>query len=174
VPRDQPYPLVLQPGILSIDQLLWMAQEKVREVYARTRNLASLNKADAWWIMLTFESGLVGVIEQSYWMPDIRLLWCDVHFEAVGTQATYQFHEPNDATWLWTKEVTSSPDFYLIPELFGRYTGALVDQMAYFADCLTRGERPTIGTLAEAREALRVGLAVTQSAAQGAPVRLGA
>src|SRR5262249_20300987 len=107
VPRDQPYPLILQPGILSIDQLLCMAQDKVREVYARTRSLASPGKADAWWIMLTFESGLIGVIEQSYFVPDIRLLWCDVHFEAVGTQATYQFHEPNDSAWLWTKEVSS-------------------------------------------------------------------
>lgn len=172
VPRDQPYPLILQPGILSIDQLLWLGGGKVREVYARTRSMVDDKKADAWWIMLTFDSGLIGVIEQSWFMPDIRLLWCDIHFEAVGTQATYQFHEPNDSAWLWTKEASRSPDFYLLPEVHGRYVGALVDQMAYFADCIARGASPTIGTLAEAREALRVGLAITESAARGAAIQL--
>jgi len=172
VPRDQPYPLILQPGILSIDQLLWLGGSRVREVYARTRSLSNPAKADAWWIMLTFENGLVGVIEQSWFMPDIRLLWCDVHFEAVGTQATYQFHEPNDSNWLWTPEVTRHSDFYLLSELHGRATGALANQLAYFAEHIAAGQTPAIGTLAEAYEALRVGLAITESAACGRAIQL--
>jgi len=36
-PRFKPFPLILQPGIHTIDQLLWLAQEEVKEVYTRTR-----------------------------------------------------------------------------------------------------------------------------------------
>lgn len=46
-PRFKPYPLVIQPGIHTIDQLLWMAGEEVREVYARTRSMAEPGRPDA-------------------------------------------------------------------------------------------------------------------------------
>lgn len=170
--RDKPYPLILQPGVHTIDQLLWMAQEKVKEVYTRTRSLVDPQHADAWWTMLTFESGLVGVIEQSFFMPDRRLYWSDVHLEVVGTLGTAHIKEPNDATWVWTPEATANPDLYLAPELHGRIIGALEAELAYFADCVIRNQSPALGTLQDAREALRVGLAIVESAEKGKPVHL--
>jgi predicted dehydrogenase len=172
VPRDKPYPLILQPGVLSIDQLLWMAGEPAREVYARTRAMVEPHHPDAWWVMITFQSGLIGVIEQSWFMPDRRLFWCDVHFEAVGTQGTLQFSEPNDAAWMWTPDATSAPDLYLLPEVHGRSVGALVDQLTYFADCVNRGQAPTQGSLRDHKAALEVGLAAVESAATNQVVRL--
>jgi UDP-N-acetylglucosamine 3-dehydrogenase len=172
VPRDKPYPLILQPGILSIDQLLWMAGEPVREVYARSRALVEPHHADSWWAMLTFASGLVGVIEQSWFMPDRRLFWCDVHFEAVGTQASLHISEPSDAAWVWTPEATMAPDFFLLPEVHGRSVGALVDQLTYFADCLNRGETPVQGSLSDHRAALLVGQAILESAARNQIIKL--
>lgn len=172
VPRDKPYPLILQPGVLSIDQLLWMAGEPVREVYARSRALVEPHHPDAWWAMLTFESGLIGVIEQSWFMPDRRLFWCDVHFEAVGVQGTLHISEPSDAVWVWTPEATIAPDLFLLPELHGRAVGALVDQLTYFADCVLRGQAPHQGSLRDHRAALQVGLAILESAARNQVIRL--
>ena len=163
-PRFKSFPLILQPGIHTIDQLLWLAGEEVKEVYARSRNVVETDRADTWWATLTFESGLIGVIEQSFFVPDSRLYWCDVHLEVVGTEGTAKITEPNDAAWNWTADTTQSPDLFLAPELHGRVTGALEAELAYFARCVTEKRAPQLATLEDARKSLRVGLAIMQSA----------
>jgi predicted dehydrogenase len=122
--------------------------------------------------MLTFESGLVGVIEQSWFVPDRRLFWGDIHLEVVGMQGTAHITEPNDGSWMRTPEATVYPDSYLMPQLHGKMVGALEDELAYFAECVTHNRRPTHGTLAEAREALRVGLTIVESATSGKAISL--
>ena len=171
-PRFKSYPLVIQPGIHTIDQLLWMAGEEVREVYARNRSMAEPGRPDTWWAMLTFESGLVGVIEQSFFMPDGRLYWSDAGLEVVGTDGTAHITEPNDAAWIWTGEATSSPDLYLSPELHGRIVGALEQELTHFADCVIERRTPAHGTLRDARNALNVGLAVVASAREERAIHL--
>jgi UDP-N-acetylglucosamine 3-dehydrogenase len=167
-----PDPRILQPGIHTIDLLLWLAREEVRQVYTRTRNMVDQNNPDVWWTMLTFESGLIGVIEKSYFMPDRKLFWADYHVEVVGTKETVHITEPNDATWVWTPAGTLNPELYFTSELHGKMVGALADELAYFADCVVQGRSPTLGTLQEARAALRVGLAVVESAKTGEVVQL--
>ncbi|MDP6982016.1 MAG: Gfo/Idh/MocA family oxidoreductase [Candidatus Latescibacteria bacterium] len=165
-PRFRPYPLILQPGIHTIDQLLWLADEQVTEVYARSRSLVEVDRPDAWWVMLTFESGLVGVIEQSWFVPDQRLYWSDVHLEIVGTKGTAHIREPSDAGWIWTGEAVEAPDAFLAPQVHGRITGALEAELAHFADCVAGGRTP-LCTLEDARASLAVGLAVVESARTG-------
>lgn len=171
-PRFKPFPLILQPGIHTIDQLLWMAQEEVREVYTRTRSLVDPGRTDALWTMLTFESGVVGVIEQSFFLPSRELHWSDVHLEVVGTAGSAHIKEPNDAAWIWTGETVENPDLYLVPELHGRITGALEAELGYFADCVVQGRPPILSSLRDAHNALRVGLAIVESAERGKAVRL--
>ena len=172
-PRFELYPLILQPGIHTIDQLLWIAAEEVREVYARGRGIVDPARPDTWWAMLTFESGLLGVIEQSWFVPNRQLNWCDVRLEIVGTSGTAQIKEPGDATWIWTEETVEAPDTYLAPEVHGRISGALEAELAHFASCIAQGRAP-LCTLQDAHEALAVGLAIVESAERGAPVSLGA
>jgi predicted dehydrogenase len=163
-PRFKSFPLILQPGIHTIDQLLWLSGEDVKEVYARSRNVVETDRADTWWATLTFKSGLIGVIEQSFFVPDSKLYWCDVHLEVVGTEGTAKISEPNDAAWNWTAEATRSPDLFLAPEIHGRVTGALEAELAYFTRCVVENRAPALGTLEDARNSLRVGLAIMQSA----------
>ena len=171
-PRFKPFPLILQPGIHTIDQLLWMAREEVVEVYTRTRSLVDPGRVDVWWTMLTFESGLVGVIEQSFFLPSRELHWSDVHLEVVGSAGSAHIKEPNDASWIWTGEKVESPDLYLVPELHGKITGALEAELAYFADCVIQNQLPALSSLQDAHDALRVGLAIVESAEKNRAVRL--
>jgi predicted dehydrogenase len=97
-------------------------------------------------------------------MPDRRLYWSDAGLEVVGTDGTAHIAEPNDASWIWTGEATSSPDLYLAPELHGRIVGAMEQELTHFADCVIEHRNPEHGTLQEARNALRVGLAIVESA----------
>ena len=171
-PRFRPYPLILQPGIHTIDQLLWLAGEPVVEVYARARCMVEPERPDTWWAMLTFASGLVGVIEQSWFVPDRRLHWSDVHLEVVGTEGTAHLAEPSDANWIWTGDSVESPDAFLAPEVHGRIGGALEAELAHFAHCAGGALKKPLCTLQEARRALAVGLVIVESAERGGVVRL--
>jgi UDP-N-acetylglucosamine 3-dehydrogenase len=171
-PRFKPYPLILQPGVHTIDQLLWLAGDRVCEVYARTRCMVDPDRPDAWWATLTFENGTIGVIEQSWFVPNKKLYWSDVHLEVVGTDGTAHIREPNDASWTWTAESVENADLYLAPEVHGRISGALEAELAHFADCVSSGTQNTLCSLQDARDALTVGLAIVESGEQGRPVVL--
>ena len=90
----------------------------------------------------------------------------------MGTDGTAHISEPNDASWIWTGEATSSPDLYLSPEVHGRIVGALEQELTHFADCVIGRRNPAHGTLREARNALRVGLAIVESARKEQAVHL--
>ena len=169
-PRFKPYPLILQPGIHTIDQLLWLIGDRVCEVYARKRCMVDPDRADAWWVTLTFENGSIGVIEQSWFVPNKELYWSDVHLEVVGTDGTAHVREPNDASWMWTGESVENADLFLAPEVHGRISGALEAELAHFADCVAERRQTTLCNLQDARDALAVGLAIVESAAKGTPV----
>lgn len=171
-PRFKSFPLILQPGIHTIDQLLWLAQDEVKEVYARSRSVVDTDRADTWWATLTFKNGLVGVIEQSFFVPDSRLSWCDVHLEVVGTEGTAKISEPGDSAWYWNTDATRSPDLFLAPELHGRVTGALEAELSYFADCVIENRPPELGTLEQAKKNLDAGLAIMASAERNEIIRL--
>ena len=58
------------------------------------------------------------------------------------------------------------------PEIHGRSSGALRDELAYFANCVATGEAPTVITPEESRAAVEACLAAEQSARTGEVVRL--
>ena len=64
------------------------------------------------------------------------------------------------------------PDTTYWPTIHGRLQGALRDELAYFANCVATGEKPTVITPEESREAVRACLAAEQSAAIGQVVKL--
>jgi predicted dehydrogenase len=63
------------------------------------------------------------------------------------------------------------PDTLYWPEIHGAIAGALRAEMSYFADCVVRGEAPTVVTPAEARAAVAVLAAAERSAQTGKVVR---
>ncbi len=114
----------------------------------------------------------MGVIEQSFFLPSRELYWSDVHLEVVGTAGSAHIKEPNDAAWIWTEEKVENPDLYLAPELHGKIGGALEAELAYFADCVIGGQTPELSSLQDAHEALRVGMAIVESAEKRKAIQL--
>jgi predicted dehydrogenase len=56
--------------------------------------------------------------------------------------------------------------------MHGEPTGALRAEMSYFVDCVARGKKPAVVTLAEARAAVEAVAAAEKSAQTGRVVRL--
>lgn len=173
-PRFQCWPLIIEPGIHTVDMLIWLAGSRVGRVYAVGRCHNEWNITDTWWATLEFASGAVGVIEQVWHIPEEAPAdWPhDNYLEVIGTKGTAQMRDPTDAFWMWTSGTTRSPDFYLSPEVAGQVTGALRNELGYFARCVVNGQRPTLGTPDEVCHAIKVALAVVESADQGCPVEV--
>lgn len=172
LPRFRAHPIVLEPGIHTVDAMLWFAGERVRRVYAVARQVADPGLTDVFWAVLTFDSGLVGVIEETWAMPDGAPANLDAAWEIIGTRGTLQLRDPADSFVLWTPEGVKTPDTHLGPEVGGKLTGALRNEFAYFLECVRAGRPPAFGTADEIREVTKVGLAIVDSAAKGAPVDL--
>ena len=73
---------------------------------------------------------------------------------------------------LCTRRLAFSPDTTYWPLSHGVPSGALREELAYFANCLLAGNKPEIVTPEEALEAVRACLAAEESAAKGSVVRI--
>jgi len=173
-PRFQRWPLIIEPGIHTVDMLLWLAESPVQRVYAVGRSHNEWHTIDTWWAMLEFANGAIGVVEQVWHIPQGGPAeWDQDNFiEVIGLKGTVQMRDPTDAFWVWTSGTTRSPDFYLLPEVTGQMVGALRNELGYFARCVRSGEPPTWGTPAEIRHTTQVALAIVESAAQKRPIEL--
>jgi UDP-N-acetylglucosamine 3-dehydrogenase len=172
MPRFRRYPIVLEPGLHTVDLMLWFANQPVERVYAATRHMAEPGIAEVYWAMLTFKSGLVGVVEEIWAMPNGAPANVDAYWEVIGTRGTMQLRDPADSFSLWTPEGVKSPDTHIGPEVAGKLSGALRNEFGYFLDRVRDGQPPALGTPAEIRAAIQVGLAIVQSAETGQIVNL--
>ncbi len=172
MPRFRTHPIVLEPGIHTVDLALWFAAEPVKKVYAAMRQVAEPTIADVFWAMLTFESGLVGVVEEIWAMPNGAPANLDAAWEVIGTRGTIQLRDPADSFTIWTADGAKSPDTHIGPEVAGQLSGALRNEFGYFLSCVRANRPPTYGTAEEIRQVTRVGLAIVESAVKGEVVRL--
>lgn len=172
MPRFRAHPIVLEPGIHTVDLMLWYAAEPVRKVFAATRRVAEPGVADVFWAMLTFESGLVGVIEEIWAMPNGAPANLDAAWEIIGTRGTIQLRDPSDAFSIWTADGVKSPDTHIGPEVAGQISGALRNEFSYFIACVRKNQPPAFGTPEEIRQVTRVGQAIVDSAVGGEVINL--
>ena len=172
MPRFRAHPIVLEPGIHTVDLMLWYAAEPVRKVYAATRRVGEPGVADVFWAMLTFESGLVGVIEEIWAMPNGAPANLDAAWEIIGTRGTIQLRDPSDAFSIWTTEGAKSPDTHIGPEVAGQISGALRNEFSYFVACVRKNQPPAFGTPEEIRQVTRAGQAIVDSAVRGEVINL--
>ena len=172
MPRFQVWPVVIEPGIHTVDMLIWLAGSRVERVYAVGRCHNEWNVIDTWLATLEFEGGAAGVIEQVWHIPEgAPGSWPhDNYIEVVGTEGIVHMRDPTDDFWTWSSERTTSPDYHLIADVAGQVVGALRNELSTFARCVSTGERPTLGTHDEIRHATRVALAIVESAEKRTPV----
>ena len=70
------------------------------------------------------------------------------------------------------KDGSSCPDTTYWPEIHGRLSGALRDELAYFTNCVATETAPAIISPEESREAVRACLAAEESARTGDVVKI--
>jgi UDP-N-acetylglucosamine 3-dehydrogenase len=163
---------LLGDGIHDTDLMLWMSGAKVATVYAQTLSVRNLKNPDIGWAMYRFDSGAIGVIENVWFLPAGTPFRIHEQLEIIGTDGAVYVQGSDMNLTVQTRQGVDCPDTLYWPEIHGAIGGALRAEMSYFADCVARGEAPTVVTPAEARAAVAVLAAAERSAQTGKVVRL--
>ena len=165
-------PLVLETAINDIDAMLWYTGKKVKSVRAYDITVEPGKGVDLTWAVLRFEDGALGVLETMWMMPD-KTPFLDDYLQVVTTTGVANIDVLNSGLTIWRDDGPEVPDVGYEPRLRGSAYGALREELIHFALCVLNGQQSTILTTEDGVEALRVGLAVVESARADREVEVG-
>jgi UDP-N-acetylglucosamine 3-dehydrogenase len=163
---------IIGDGVHDTDLMLWFSGANITSAYAQTVNERGKKNPDLGWTMFKFDSGATGVLEDVWYLPNTTPFQIDERMEIIGTEGSIQIHDtfPNYA--VVDKDGMRAPDTTYWPTLHGRLSGALREELAYFANCVATGQKPTVIDPEESMAAVVACLAAEKSAATGKVVKV--
>lgn len=163
--------LALETAIHDIDYMLWCIESPVRRVRAYARASQS-TKTDTLWGVLEFDNGAIGVVQTLWMLPEAAGVGLDDAVQVIGSEGVGNLSLSPGSLTFWTDRGHDVPDVGYDPRVMNAARGALHDELAYFVDCVADAREPTINTAVEATRAVRVALALIESAESGRDVEL--
>lgn len=164
---------IIGDGVHDTDLMFWFSGSRAVSAYAQTVQHRSHAHPDLGQVMYRLESGASCILEAVWCLPDTTPFQIDERLEIVGTEGSISIHDTHPNLMVVDKGGARCPDTTYWPTLHGKLRGALRDELAYFAQCVLDGERPTVITPEESREAVRACLAAEESARTGQVVMIG-
>jgi UDP-N-acetylglucosamine 3-dehydrogenase len=154
-------------GIHDADLMLWFTGLTPTRVHGRTLRVDNFRYPDIGWAMIEFGEQAIGVIETIWRLPENTPFQIDARMEVIGTEGALYIDCANAGLAIQDSAGLSLPDTAYWPTQYGNIVGALSHELAYFADCVRRGERPTVITPREAAQAVAVIETAERAAALG-------
>ena len=163
---------IIGDGVHDTDLMLWYSGAKIVSAYAQSVNVRKFKNPDLGWTMYRFDSGAIGVLEDTWFLPDTTAFQIDERMEIIGTEGSIHIHETHPNLSIVDKTGWHSPDTTYWPLLHGVRAGALREELSYFSTCVLDGRKPTVITAEESAAAVRACLAAEKSAATNKLVKL--
>ena len=163
---------IIGDGVHDTDLMLWYSGAKIETAYAQSLSVRGLRYPDIGWTMYRFNTGAIGVCENIWFLPDTTSFQIDERMEIIGTEGSIHIHDTYPNFSVCDKDGWRSPDTTYWPMLHNLRAGALREELAYFANCILNGEKPSVITPVESMEAVRACLAAEASAANGQVVQV--
>lgn len=154
------------------DLMFWFSESRAISAYAQTVRVRNHTHPDLGQVMFRLENGASCILEAVWCLPDTTPFQIDERLEVIGTEGSISIHDTHPNLMIVDKDGSRCPDTTYWPILHGQLRGALRDELAYFANCIATGQKPTVITPEESREAVRACLAAEESAATGKLVLL--
>ncbi|MFA6543893.1 MAG: Gfo/Idh/MocA family oxidoreductase, partial [Limisphaerales bacterium] len=154
------------------DLMFWFSGSRAVTAYAQTVKFRDHAHPDLGQVMYRLESGASCILEAVWCLPNTTPFQIDERLEIVGTEGSVSIHDTHPNLMIVDKSGARCPDTTYWPTIHGQLRGALRDELAYFVNCISSGEKPAVITAAESREAVRACLAAEQSAATGQVIRV--
>ena len=163
---------IIGDGVHDTDLMLWFSGDRVVSAYAQSLSWRNKTHADLGWTMFRFDSGAIGVLENVWCLPDQTPFQIDERLEIIGTEGSIHVQETHPNFSIVDARGWRSPDTTYWPTHFGRLRGALVEELAYFADCVRENRKPEMISPTESMAAVVACLAAEESARSGEVVTL--
>jgi predicted dehydrogenase len=161
----------VHPGICNsvhdIDLVLSIVKSRAVRVRAFERNVHGYENPDFFLGVMEFESGALAEVQTSWLLPDAAGVGLDDYLQVIGDKGTGVVALQPSPVSLWTEAGHSAPDTGYETRLHGVAQGALLNELAYFYRCVRTGCPPLAISPAEATNAVRVALAMLESAKRG-------
>jgi predicted dehydrogenase len=162
-------------GVHDYDILRWTLGSEVTQVYARERRgfleSRGLPVEDANHATLTFANGAIASVELNWILPDGHQTGFDQRLDVTGTLGRIELTGHDGGLQLSDQSRLSWPDTMLWPTVGGEIVGALWRETSHFVECLVDGRAPSVSG-EDGLAAVRIALAVQESAKTNAPVNL--
>ena len=156
----------------DLDLACWWLGTTVDEVFARgvRGRLAELghDTFDAIQASVRFATGAIGTFESCWVHPKSFPTPTDSYIALVAPGARITLDRSLEIVTVGTDDGYEHPKLTLNLEIDGRLTGAFVETVRHFVDCVARRQQPSI-TLASSRHVAAVADAIARSLASGGP-----
>ncbi|MGH1479234.1 MAG: Gfo/Idh/MocA family protein [Geminicoccales bacterium] len=156
-------------GVHDIDIMQWVARSPITRVYGQKVQKLSNGNEDALYAVVNFENGAIGTLDYSWAWPDGLPSGYNAAFEVIGTRNAALLDVRDQGFQVISAEGLTAADTHLWPEINGKITGDLRDELLHFAEAVLAGE-PFAQDYKEALAAIRVLDALFASIDQGQPV----
>ncbi len=156
-------------GVHDIDMMQWVARSAIVRVYAQSVRKLSNGNEDALYAVVNFANGAVGILDYSWAWPDGLPAGYHAAFEVVGTDSAVLLDVRDQGFQVITAEGPKAADTHLWPEINGRITGDLRDELMHFAESV-QTSAPFVQDYHEALAAIRVLDALSASLEEDRPV----
>lgn len=155
---------MIENAIHDIDLMLWYTGDRVTRVRGYGRKATGGKHDDVCWGVLEFGGGALGVVETIWLLPREAGILLDDAFQLVGDRGVGQVSFFPGGLSFWRESGFEIPDASYDPRVRNAAHGALRDELAYFCECVQCGRQPEIIRPREASNAVRVALALMESA----------
>jgi predicted dehydrogenase len=163
---------IFAAAIHDIDLLLWYAQSSVQRVRGYQRHVQDAEMPDVVWGIIEFSSGALGIIECTWLTPDAAGVFADDALQLITDKGVAKLELVDGGLSLLLESGFNVPDTLGAPQIRGHVEGCLGAELSYFIGCVLTGEKPQVVTAEEAREGIRVAVALVESATKGQDVIL--
>jgi predicted dehydrogenase len=167
---------VFESMIHDLDLVLWYLPSPVRRVYAQAHSTGD-SVPNTLVATLTAEDGALAVLQSTWLVPDaapITLagppagpldLWgtIDAQLEVVGASQVGKVDLMAGDLSLWGDSALRMPDTGLWPEVHGRVSGALREELSHFLDCVRSGKQSPLAPPDTGAMAVRLAEAIVRS-----------
>jgi predicted dehydrogenase len=167
-------PLSLWAGVHDIEIMQWYSGQRVRSVVAKgvTLEPASSKQPDTLAALLSFEAGLLGILEYSWVARPLQGNPRRFFFDAVGTSGFAEVDYGNGGLAIFTQAAATFPDMMFQPRVGDRLIGQYREQVLYFLDCIQRGSPPVVNG-EDAMHVVAVAQAIDRSVFEGREIQVG-
>lgn len=156
-------------GVHDIDMMQWVARSPITRVYGQKVQKLSNGNEDALYAVVNFENGAIGTLDYSWAWPDGLPSGYHAAFEVIGTRNAALLDVRDQGFHVISAEGPTAADTHLWPEINGKITGDLRDELLHFAEAVLAGE-PFVQDYREAEAAIQVIDALFASIGQGKPI----